>query len=396
MRHARQTGPLGLGEMVTRRPQDERLPRHVRIGLWLGALFVLLFVISRFTPQLVEQIYARTIYPPLVSVLSVVTSWVPFSLSEWAFGVVALVLLTAPFRGYLRARRVGRSTFGAMKTAAWQTLGEMGWVWSIFLLLWGFNYARVRPAPLFSLMQPVHGAERVALTHRIGERIDRLRMALPEDENGVVVFDHDFAELDHEIRILQTEALSAAGMPTIDVGRTKTFAASPLMLRWGISGAYGPFTGETNLVWPAPPTQAPFVIAHERAHLSGFAWEEAASFVGLLTLWRSEDPKLRYSAWIQLWLEMRRGIDGRHPGVVRDLRAYSDFVRSHRGAEAPAVREVYSTYLKAHGVKGGSRSYGRVASLALRYLDRHGLPPIPASLFDGDPPSLDEVGIPRP
>jgi len=111
------------------------------------------------------------------------------------------------------------------------------------------------------------------------------------------------------------------------------------------------------------------IVAHERAHLAGMAWEEAASFLGLLTLWRSDDPRLRYSAWLSLWLELSPTTEGRSSAVQRDLRAIAAFSRAHRGWEAPAVRRTYSAYLEAHGVTGGTASYSRVADLALILVD---------------------------
>jgi hypothetical protein len=184
----------------------------------------------------------------------------------------------------------------------------------------------------------------------------------------------DLAALDRELAVLQAGVLDDAKLPRVAGGRTKRFVASPLMLRWGVSGVYGPFTGEPNVALPAAPGTLPFTVAHERAHLQGFAWEEDASFVALLTLWRSERPELRYAGWLALWIELQRPSKELSPGVQRDLAAIAHFYRAHRGREAPAVNRAYSAYLEAHGVKGGVASYARVADLALRWLAKHGVP----------------------
>ena len=247
-------------------------------------------------------------------------------------------------------------------------------MWAAFILLWGLNYNRPPPLELFDLQEPPSKEARRALVERIGQRLDMLREHLHEDEEGVVALPLDFAEVDAHLRSLQREVLRENGFAAIDAGRGKRFLISPLLHRIGVSGIYGPFTGEANVAFPAAPGMLPFTLAHERAHLCGFAWEEAASYVALLTLWRSTIPEVRYSGWLELWMQMRAPNRGRSDGVKRDLRAISNFVRDRIGREARPARSIYNAYLKAHGVKGGVRSYNRVAELATRYLVEHGLP----------------------
>jgi hypothetical protein len=83
---------------------------------------------------------------------------------------------------------------------------------------------------------------------------------------------------------------------------------------------------------------------------------------------------VRYAGWLSLYLELRRDPTALSPGVKRDIPAISQFLERYRGREAGAVWKTYSGYLKLQGVKGGIRSYGRVAGLALRWLDTHGFP----------------------
>jgi hypothetical protein len=158
-----------------------------------------------------------------------------------------------------------------------------------------------------------------------------------------------------------------------------------------VAGFYGPFTGEPNVVQPTPPGDLPFTIAHERAHLSGFASEDAASFVAFLTCWRSQRPEVRYSAWLALWLYVDGQPMNRSDGVKRDLAAIGAFRLAHPpGREIGLIWSVYGRFLRAHGVAGGTASYGRAADLALRWLDRQGLPEEPTD------PATRLVSIPMP
>jgi hypothetical protein len=358
----------------TERAFRTHLPRRTRWGLWVAAATALAFVLLRAAPEFTEAVYSRGIYPAIATALSAVSGRLPFSVGEIFVGAILALIAADSIRGWVLARRAGASIPSAAGRYLLRALAGFGWMWATFMLLWGLNYARPHPPELFSLDESVDVERRRQLVERIGERVDAMRAMVPEDARGVAAVGSDLALLDAKIAVLQERSLARAGFPVIGAGSAKRLIASPLLLRWGVSGVYGPFSAEPGLVLPAAPTTLPFVVAHERAHLAGFAWEEAASFAALLTLWESEDPRLLYSAWFALWRWCASNVEERSPGVVRDLLAIREFDRTHRGVEAPATRRAYDTYLRAHGVAGGRESYGRVEDLALRYLAARGFP----------------------
>jgi hypothetical protein len=342
-------------------------------GVLAGTMAGVVFQFLRNRPALTEAAFSAGPYPSIAGTLAALSALVAISLAEFSFALVALIVLAAPVRGWRRSRR----NYGTRPRAALSALatlaGTAGWTWALFLALWGFNYARPLAGQLFDLPK-AEPARDAAMVARIPGILNALREGLVEDETGVVAGPQDLAALDAELARLQSEVLAGAGLPHVVGGRTKRFIVSPLMLRWGVSGVYGPFTGEPNVALPAAPGTLPFTVAHERAHLQGFAWEEDASFIALLTLWRSPRPERRYAGWLELWLELRRPSKDLSPAVRRDIAAIAAFYRAHRGREAPAMNRAYSAYLEAHGVKGGVASYARVADLALRWLAAHGAP----------------------
>ena len=74
---------------------------------------------------------------------------------------------------------------------------------------------------------------------------------------------------------------------------------SPFYRASGVSGMLGPFFLETLLNPDLTGPERPAVLAHEWAHLSGYAPESDASFVGLLAALRA-GPAAEYSAWLDL------------------------------------------------------------------------------------------------
>jgi hypothetical protein len=119
--------------------------------------------------------------------------------------------------------------------------------------------------------------------------------------------------------------------------------------------------------------ERPFVVAHEWAHLAGYADESEASFVGWLTCLRG-DAASRYSGWLFITPHLIGHLDpdsrpeiweSMDEGPLADLRAVSERV----SAVVPVVQQnanrVYDRYLRANRVEAGIGSYGLVVDLVL-------------------------------
>ena len=74
---------------------------------------------------------------------------------------------------------------------------------------------------------------------------------------------------------------------------------TPFYRASGVSGQLGPFFLETLLNPDLTGPERPAVLAHEWAHLSGYAPESDASFIGLLAALRA-GPAAEYSVWLDL------------------------------------------------------------------------------------------------
>ena len=86
---------------------------------------------------------------------------------------------------------------------------------------------------------------------------------------------------------------------TTTPGRPKRTWLSPFFRASGTDGMHAPFMLETLLNPDLTPPERPAVLAHEWAHLSGYAPEDDASFVGVVAA-LGADPASRYSAWLSL------------------------------------------------------------------------------------------------
>jgi hypothetical protein len=156
-------------------------------------------------------------------------------------------------------------------------------------------------------------------------------------------------------------------------GRPKKTLLAVFFRASGVDGMHAPFLLETLINPDLTPPERPAVLAHEWAHLAGFAPEADASFVGLLAALRADAPS-RYSAWLALFddavgqlpaAERKALLDRLEPGPRADRQAILQRLTTRVELIARASWETYDQYLKAQGVSEGLQSYSRVVQLLL-------------------------------
>jgi hypothetical protein len=160
--------------------------------------------------------------------------------------------------------------------------------------------------------------------------------------------------------------------PTVPT-RPKRPWTTPYMRAVGVSGMLAPLFLETYLNPDLTGPERPYVLAHEWAHLSGFAPEEDASFVGLVAALRA-DPASRYSAWLFLVSEavtrlhpvtQQLVMQGLESGPHSDLEAISERLRQRVPWLDRASWVAYDQAIKSQGATEGVAGYGRVIDLLL-------------------------------
>ena len=160
--------------------------------------------------------------------------------------------------------------------------------------------------------------------------------------------------------------------PTI-VATPKWSMFTPFYRASGVSGQLGPFFLETLLNPDLTGPERPAVLAHEWAHLSGYAPESDASFVGLLAALRA-GPAAEYSAWLDLVSESVNQLQPVTQRIVLQKLAQGprddqEAIRERlKALVRPVERVAWSSYdrmLKSQGVEEGVQSYSRVIQLLI-------------------------------
>jgi hypothetical protein len=314
-------------------------------------------------PPQVSLLLSHHLYPALQAFLTTLSNRTSVPVAE-AVGGSALLVWLLWSRACWRAvpRRAGRWAVVCLVAAS------AVYLW--FLLVWGHHYrapalettlagfdaTRVTPAAVRELTEvAVRQANRWhAEAHAVGFP------AAAEVPPSLVASWH------------RVEVQLGRPRPSVPSTPKRPWMA-PYFRAVGISGLLAPFFLETYLSPDLTPPERPAVLAHEWAHLSGYAREEDASFVGVLTAMGADVPS-RYSAWLMLVTE---GAASLHPvtramvlaslaeGPRRDLQAVADRQRARVAWLDRAAWSAYDRALRSQGATEGVAGYGRVVVLLI-------------------------------
>ena len=316
---------------------------------------------------IVEQYYADWFYPSLQARLTSWSNTSAISLFDVLVTFVAAALIVVWGRTLRLAVRTRSLRVAAPTFIGTVLLGAAVYLW--FALAWGLNYSR---PPLEDTIG--YNAARVTpqglqlLAERAVDEVNR-RYASAHSAGFPTVDELPPALVSalHEV-----ERRLGRPRPTTP-GRPKKTLLSLFFRVSGVDGMHAPLLLETLVNPYLTPPERPAVLAHEWAHLSGYAPESDASFVGLLAALRA-DPPAQYSAWLALFddaasllaeADRRRVVQRLDPGPQADRRAIRDRLAARVDVIARASWQTYDQYLKAQGVREGVQSYSRVVQLLI-------------------------------
>ena len=359
-------------------------PLHTKrrlIVFGLGVASFLLFQILLLLPGLTDAVFGQFVNPPVVWIVSRLTGIFPFSVAELM--LVGYVSATLTFLGratiaMARRRRSARNAFGATGLVI---LRDVGAVVFSFYFVWGFNYAR---PPLSDRLgwpefAPPDSAELVTLTEQSIRNVNAAYLALHGTEDlGRPTPVPDMGELDAAIDVGYERATELLELPSTlarRYGRIKQPILSSLFARFGTTGVYSPWTGESHVV-PQPIVYRAYTMGHEKAHQRGVNPELEASFLGYLASSLAPHPVAHYSAAFYahgrllrlVHREDRRRLAAmRLPGVERDLRDLNEWWQQFAGPAKALGTVINDQFLRTNRVVGGVRNYDLVVRLFVEF-----------------------------
>ncbi|HLG14917.1 MAG TPA: DUF3810 domain-containing protein [Blastocatellia bacterium] len=332
----------------------------------------LALTLIRFPASSVERFYSTGFYSSLQSLLTTFSNLVPFSIADVLIVALAVGL---PAWWIVRLKRTARGRRGqASGRLALHTTVLAAAVVCAFELLWGLNYQR---PPLTTKLD----WDRQRVTFAASVRLARVALDNVNAESAAAHAGEWPGDQEMRTRLHESfeQVVTELGnRPGFVPAEPKRSLLNLYLRTAGLAGFTNPFGHEVILDPELLPFEKPYTLAHEWAHLAGFADESEASFVGLLTCLRSDAPEIRYSAWLELYQHIGRPLEpGQDPNTLEpwpplapevqdDLRAISERVRRHYSRTiGKAQAGVYDRFLKANRVEAGIASYGLLVRLLL-------------------------------
>lgn len=318
-------------------------------------------------PVAVERWYARWLYPILQSNLTALSNRSRIALFDVAIAIFALTAIGIWIWSIRLARKKQAMRSLARGLAATLTLLAVVYLW--FLAAWGLNYAR---PPLES--QIPYDASRItpeAVRSLAEHAVDR---ANKTHANGHAAGFPAIADAPQRLIDALHQVEREFGRPRSTVVATPKWSMfTPFYRASGVSGQLGPFFLETLLNPDLTGPERPAVLAHEWAHLSGYAPESDASFIGLLAALRA-GPAAEYSVWLDLVSEaagqlqpvtQRIVLEKLEAGPREDQNAIRERLKKLVRPVERAAWASYDQMLKSQGVEEGIQSYSRVIQLLI-------------------------------
>ncbi len=356
------------------------------LPLGLVALAVAVALVPR-PAGLVERVYARSVYPELQAILTTASNALPVAV----FDVVLVAAVVGGFWLWLgavaRVRRVRAAQ--PLLAAARITAAVVAAAYLWFVAVWGLNYARPPlDARLGLPAAPASAAEVLALLDLAVAGANRHYGEAHADRFVPYDAERDIAQALHAVEAEQ-------GRPRATVhGRPKPTLLALYFRMAGVDGLTAPAALETLLNPDLTAAERPFVLAHEWAHLAGYAPEADANFVAwLATMHAGADGASRYSGFLflvseavaQIPREARRAsLAHLEDGPRRDLEAIAARARQRVDLVQRVGWRVYDSYLRSQGVREGIVSYSRVVDFIARSARasrlRSDAPPTPAPM----------------
>ena len=317
----------------------------------------------------IESLYSRQVYLLGQNLLTPASDVVGFAVFD-ALVLAAIVGVPAWWvTAFWRDRRGARRWWRAGTRMAVNTVALAAGLYLVFLLVWGLNYRRVPLSTKLDFERARVNSQSLSdLTDYAVDRLNRLHAAAHaegwaglEDLPGRMATAFGAAQ----VRL-------GAGRTAV-VGQPKRTLLTSYFRVAGVDAMINPFSLEVLVNSDVLPFERPFIVAHEWAHLAGYADESEASFVGWLTCLEG-DTASEYSGWLSLTPRLMRfqGTDRQaavwfsmDDGPLEDLRAIAARVSGVVPVVQRNASRVYDGYLRANRVDAGIASYGLVVDLVL-------------------------------
>jgi hypothetical protein len=352
---------------------------------WSWVLLIVFSILIKWVswyPGWVERNYSQGIYPLIAKIQRFLFGWIPFSLGDFLYAFLILVLM---FKTGKLIKLIYRRQFTRKYLIAGlqQFIFIFLFVYVFFNLLWGLNYNRLGIAHQLGLQVKPYTLEDLdTLTTIMQKRVNYYAAFVTEEQrdsfnrkkllfrsgcDAFITVGGEFSFLNYQPRSVKPSIFSYLGNYL------------------GFQGYYNPFSGEAQVNTTVPRFLEPFVTTHEIAHQLGYGKENEANFVGYLACKVHPSNAFRYSVYFDMYsyavgevsrrdsTRAKRFQDGRHPQVTKDQHEFRAFYDKYKNPIEPIIMRAYGHFLKANNQPAGKRTYNEVVAWLIAYYKKFGV-----------------------
>lgn len=344
-------------------------------------LIFIFFVILFFNKPQNEWFYNAylLIYPTWIDLISNITNFLKLNVGDLLY----LISLPITFK-YLYNSNTRRIFF---YRAGFTSI----FIYSFFYFSWGIHYNKksINQEYAFSSYQI---NELVETTEYYISKVNNIHKKLTINPNEKVSLTSSFEEIVSEcknsIKELKTNNISTENLKV-----NKSYF-SLLISYLGFTGYINPFTLEANINSRIPKISYPSTISHEIAHQIGYASENEANYIGIISNQISKNIEINYSGSLLALQYLMRElylndkilyndiIKKINKGVLKNIDEKAEFSNKYKNPFEPFVKKAYDLYLKKNNQSFGIKSYGLVVNLLIYdYQSKIRLSSSPSSWF---------------
>ena len=215
----------------------------------------------------------------------------------------------------------------------------------------------------------------VIIVNELNDLVDEIEY----DETGASIMPYSYSEMSGKICDAYEAFVEKHGVIRTFYSKIKPLMISEPMTYTHLSGIYSFMSGEANINVNYPDFIIATSSAHEMAHQRGVAREDECNFLAFAVLIESEDPFLRYSAYLDIYTNIASAMSGEDANLastvaidrraINDLVSYSKFFDKYRDSVAAEVTDsINNSYLQANGQTQGTKTYGMMTESVCAYL----------------------------
>ena len=348
-----------------------------KVHLFITALLpiqILLLQWLKTVPHLVEKYYSLGLYPFITKISRTLFGWIPFSVGDLFYTGIAILAIRWIITNTKRIKSNGFSFIS-------EILATVSIVYFMFHLLWGFNYYREPIHKSIAIDNTYTTEELVTITNQLIKKSNALHTQLGFADTTKIEMPYSQQELFDKTQNGYDNVAQAYPTLTFKPQSIKKSLWSLGLTYIGYSGYLNPFSNEAQVNGLIKTYKFPVVSAHETAHQVGYAAENEANFIAMLTTIKNDDPIIQYTGYIFalrycLSEVARRNLPEYHHlrtnvhlGILKSYQEMSAFWASYENPFEILSKNFYNIFLKANNQSKGIKSYSYMVALVVNYFE---------------------------